>query len=275
MLQRLENRYVFIGNILLESALHIGGGESDGQITQSPVIKGGDGSPFIPGSSIKGAFRASVERIIDALGYRPCFLFAESDVCLTTNEAERKAFEDNRKDMREEEITEFLREKLCPSCLLFGSPFSSGRVRFTDAYLQERYVQTQVRDGVGIDRDSGIAVKSVKFDYEAVPAGVSFAFHLAVENLGDRELGMIAAGLQEMRSGYVPLGGLKTRGLGRCKLELSSVEILVVARQEGPDLQALKQYLKSGKGTVCEAQNIIEKMLNCWIDVLFEGDKEC
>ena len=273
MLHQLKNRYVITGRIVMETALHVGGGDGEGQITDSPALKGADGNPLIPGSSIKGAFRAAVERILSTLGYSPCFLFENNDVCLTTDEKKRRVFEKNRKAMNEQEIVSILQNSLCPACLLFGSPFSAGRVSFADAHLNDDWMQTEIRHGVGIDRDSGRSVDGVLFDYEVVPAGSSFAFSALAVNLNPLELGMLGAGLQEMRGGYIPLGGLKTRGLGKCTLEITSLEILDVLGSGDPDLEALRQYLKTRKGTVISNNEAIDGLLNDWIDSLLGGLK--
>ena len=60
---QLRGRYRITGDIVMDTALHIGG-HGTSTITDSPIIRNGDNQPFIPGSSLKGAFRAAVERIV-------------------------------------------------------------------------------------------------------------------------------------------------------------------------------------------------------------------
>jgi hypothetical protein len=81
----------------------------------------------------------------------------------------------------------------------------------------------EVRDGVGIDRDSGTAAEGVKFDYEVVPSLTVFRLYLTAENLESQHVALLGLGLLEMMNGAVPLGGKSTRGLGRCRLHLESV----------------------------------------------------
>ena len=106
---------------------------------------------------------------------------------------------------------------------MFGSTHLASAALFHDAPLTHLWrdlpeLPTQIRDGVGIDRDSERAVKGVKFDFEVVPAQTTFEFNLVLENPTDEALGLIALGLQEFRGGMVALGGIRSRGLGRCHL---------------------------------------------------------
>ena len=63
-------RYLFQADLTLKTGLHIGGGRATFSPSDSPVIRTPDGKPFIPGSSFKGAFRSTVEKlapVIDSL----------------------------------------------------------------------------------------------------------------------------------------------------------------------------------------------------------------
>src|ERR1051325_310264 len=66
-MMRLQSRYVFRGELVLQTALHIGGGDTTLGATDSPVLRRFDGQPFIPGSSLKGAFRSTVDKLAAAL----------------------------------------------------------------------------------------------------------------------------------------------------------------------------------------------------------------
>ena len=50
---QLRGRYRITGDIVMDTALHIGG-HGTSTITDSPIIRNGDNQPFIPGSSLKG-----------------------------------------------------------------------------------------------------------------------------------------------------------------------------------------------------------------------------
>ena len=71
--QNSQNRYElqkplhFRGNLVMETALHIGGGRATFSSSDSPVVLTPDQKPFIPGSSFKGALRSTVEKIVSDL----------------------------------------------------------------------------------------------------------------------------------------------------------------------------------------------------------------
>lgn len=94
---------------------------------------------------------------------------------------------------------------------------------------------------MGIDRDSERAVEQIKFDYEIVAAQTTFAFSMTLENPTERDLGLIALGLQEFMEGMIPLGGIRSRGLGCC--HLLDVQIAAVDFTQAGDLSG---YLQRG-----------------------------
>jgi len=144
--------------------------------------------------------------------------------------------------LTEDHLLTLLDEHLCSVCRVFGSPFYAAKARFDDLPVEAWFEVTEIRDGVGIDRDSERAVENIKFDFEVVPAGTTFKFGLTVENPTKQDLGLIAIGLREMQEGMVRLGGIRSRGLGRCRLELESVQ-----RLDFGDVNMLTAYLK-GEG---------------------------
>jgi CRISPR-associated protein Csm3 len=118
----------------------------------------------------------------------------------------------------------YLQHHLCDTCKLFGSTFFAAKVRVRDLAIDGYWTEmTEIRDGVGIDRDTETAVPKVKFDLEVVPSQTHFVFQTDAENLTVRELGLLCVGLQEFTTGMVPIGGRSTRGLGGCRLILDDV----------------------------------------------------
>ena len=84
MFEKFDNRIIISGVLENLPALHIGsayarGSESD---TDSPVIKDVDSKPIIPGSSFKGALRATVERIASGLGMKCCYITSKENSLL-------------------------------------------------------------------------------------------------------------------------------------------------------------------------------------------------
>jgi len=306
---RLKFRYRINADLVLDTALHLGGGRNPAKGTDSPILRDGFGRPYIPGSSLKGALRAAVERIVPNLKISACGLYApievqkgEADaetVCLTPlredhprREAYRlleeslgKKLEDLNQEARgkiksllggncrlsvNERVTEelllcVLDENLCEVCKAFGAPLISSTLYFHDASIKEEswIGLTQVRDGVGIDRDSGRAVDRIKYDYEIVPPQTIFNFSMTIETGEDRALGLAALVLHELQAGNVPLGGIRSRGLGRCHLEGKEecVEAL-----DFTNMDALKAYLTKDKVTKLSLDAFIKQHIEkLWI----------
>ena len=190
---RLQTRHRVQGKLVMETALHLGGGRNPAKGTDSPVIRDGFGRPFIPGSSIKGAVRAAVERIVPTLNISACGLYDRTADCLSAmpeNNPHRLAYSELQNSLGQkidtsnnlktaistlmtegekqqdglsasQEITEdvlllLLDRHLCQVCKAFGSPFLSSVIFFHDAPIdQVQWVGiTQVRDGVEIGRAS-------------------------------------------------------------------------------------------------------------------------
>jgi len=289
---QLRARYRITGRIVLDTALHIGGGRNPSAATDSPVVRDGTGRPFIPGSSIKGAFRAAVERLaLNLPNVKACGLTDATTGCLTAlppGEKRVKAYQelakrvgrkpseglweqvlqllgeaplDEKGRVTEGTLLTLLDRHLCDTCKVFGSPYLASVALFHDAPISEPWrslpeVPTQIRDGVGIDRDSERAREGIKFDFEVVPPQASFDFALTLENPSERDLGLIALGLQEFINGMIPLGGIRSRGLGRCHLEEVRVE-----KVDFSDPEALKAYLLERKLTPEPADEFIRRHL--------------
>jgi CRISPR/Cas system CSM-associated protein Csm3 (group 7 of RAMP superfamily) len=283
----LRSRYHVIGRLVMDTALHIGGGREASTITDSPVVRDVTGEPFIPGSSLKGAFRAAVERLVPLLGLRTCQLADSYADCLSTNRDLSEQYQvirgqlgrelrddnDTRQAIRalrqtidrlnpaspslaalgwpnwagqtisERHLLALLDVLLCETCKTFGSVHLVSAAFFHDLPVDGTWYDTfQIRDGVGIDRDSERAKEQIKFDFEVVPPQTAFTFGLTLENPSDRDLGLVAIGLQEFTQGMVPIGGIRSRGLGRCHLA-----DLKVAWVDFSDERARKDYLVTGK----------------------------
>jgi CRISPR/Cas system CSM-associated protein Csm3 (group 7 of RAMP superfamily) len=86
----------------------------------------------------------------------------------------------------------------------------------------EKDVAVELRDGVGIDRETRTAGTGVKFDLEVIPAGTSFAGKIRFKNPADYEIGLLAQALWMLNEGGLLLGGKSARGLGWVAVEVST-----------------------------------------------------
>ncbi len=237
MFEKLQSRYIFRGEIVLEKEFHIGSGKGDAR-TDALVVKDFSNRPYIPGSSLRGVLRSTIERIASSIGKNPCMLVNKG--CVTNSGELQEEFKKILKDKDKTDIESFLNDdsKICPVCRLFGSTVIASRIRVTDLYLKNDIKLTAVRHGVAINRDTETSQDKAKFDFETVPAQTRFDFEIIGENLDDNNLALLAIGIQEMVDGDFWLGGNTARGLGKCKL--AGLKIKYFNGSEG-----LRQYLVS------------------------------
>ena len=224
------------GTLVFDSAHRIGAERSLAvDAPDLPVLQTIDGRPYIPGSSFKGAWRSYTESILRTIQSQPgiadrnlaCLSIGKPATrpdpdpdegrCLTMDEARAYKDEYGRQSARLDEI---LRQESCWTCRIFGNNWLSSKVMIKDLMIDEAsFIRTEVRDGVGIDRDSARAADKFKYRFEAVPAGAQFQLEILVENASPAELGLVMLGLKSFERGDILLGGAKSRGLGWCHLQ--------------------------------------------------------
>jgi CRISPR-associated RAMP protein (TIGR02581 family) len=219
---RLESRLRLQGSLVARTALRIGGGGGDLDGADLPVIKDAAGRPFIPGASLKGALRSTVEALLRGVhgrdaGLWACDPLADEDgpfavrSCGYHEHGQRSAADP---------------ETHCAACRLFGSHVVASHVRFCDALLQDRSpirIPVEVRDGVSIDRDLRRVHSGRKYDFEVVSPGTAFALEIFVENPQPWLMGLLAMGFDQLAEGFTALGGFTSRGLGRVTFTWSSI----------------------------------------------------
>lgn len=259
--EKLESRYIFTGAILLTEAMHIGSGEGDERADS--LFTCSNGRYYIPGSSLRGALRSTVERIAYSLEKKTCLLFnaGSSSTCVTSNplliEVEKQAFERRKEEWNEEEVVRFLQQGgLCDTCKIFGSPYFASKVRITDLFPREilTHPKSAIRYGVGIDRDTETASEGALFEIEAIEKGCKFDFELIAENLyGKEEWGLLCIGLWEMmrrkeEGGTFYIGAKSAEGLGRCQLIIEKLSYFDNNINDSPC--DLRKYLDEGPACI-------------------------
>lgn len=238
------------GHLTFQSALRVGAARGGDLFSAAdlPVMKLEDGTPYIPGSSFKGGWRATTEALLRGLPGAEDHNLAcisvprdettpKPDVCLTTALVTRlkadaehpERWSDIVGPKRAPEIagcTDLdvaLRNLSCWTCRLFGAPWLAGKIRVKDLYLPPGWaplVEPNVRDGVAMDRDTGTAADKQKYTYEVVPQQTPFSVQILIQNATEAELGLAWLGLAAFEQGQIPLGGARSRGLGACALEI-------------------------------------------------------
>ncbi|RMF71102.1 MAG: CRISPR-associated RAMP protein [Acidobacteria bacterium] len=215
----LAERLVFEAEIVTETGLHVGSGSGGEAGSDSGVMRTADDRPLVPGSSLKGVFRTAAERIAHALGLRTCHL-EPGHGCAGGDPDLAKKIRERVEQGNGDQVEVQLAENLCDTCRLFGSSLAAGKLAFEDTVPAEGSFsgRVEVRDGVGLDRDSRTARSGIKYDFEVVPAGARFPLRIVAENLEPAEKSLVCAVLLDWTRGF-QLGGMTSRGLGRCRLE--------------------------------------------------------
>lgn len=232
----LRNRYMLTGQLVMQTAFHIGGGKGSLSNSDHPVVLTPEGQPFIPGSSFKGALRSTVEKLVSGLpaeaALYTCGLIELSDqererlknsiptLCSTQRQKEITTLRWQH-PIQEKEILDQARADLCSTCKLFGSPYVASRINVADLSLVNSQWASiiQRRDGVTIDRDSEKARDHLRYDFEVVPASTVFKLQITLENVTRQDLQLVSIGLSEFVHGFGSIGGKRSRGLGVCLLE--------------------------------------------------------
>lgn len=255
-----HSRLVICGTLTLRTGLRVGAGrDTEAQSgADVPVVKLADGSPYIPGSSFKGAWRAFTEALLRGIA-RPgqnlaCISVPRDettlhpDVCLTSalvtglknSASSPQAWSKIVGPKRAAEIEglklldEVIRQLSCRACRLFGAPWLASKVWVKDLSLSTDWrglVRPAVRDGVAIDRDKGTAADKQKYTYEVVPEETPFDLEIIVQNGDDTELGLAWLGLTAFQREMIPLGGARSRGLGWCELEINWEQTRLISRE--------------------------------------------
>lgn len=238
---------IIVGNLKTLTGLHIGTGDM-AETTDAPVYRNVNGDIVIPGTAIGGALRTLATRIAPHLGCKKCIALDEnpsSGVCD------------------------------CEVCDLFGSlnigkDFEEGKASklwIYDAVLRNE-TKTSIRDGVGIDRETGTSSRKLraKYDFEVVPKDSIFKLKIAIhDHLSKKEEELLSCVLAEWQEGRGYLGGNITRGMGNIKLEdvkvfslnLSNNETLMTFLKKDKEIEAAKEEIgwlerniNSAKGSI-------------------------
>ncbi len=197
-------RIYFIGTIKLKAPLHIGQGPAvpgtATHETDQPVLLDWDGRPFIPATALGGVMRSVAENLVAVLDQ-----FQSKEVsCLTG------VFGSPRGERGERQGK--------------GQNPQPSKLRIRHAKLKGDWRGwTEVRDGVGIDRQRGVAKYGVKFDYEVIPPGLEFDLLMELRDGEEQDKTLLALVLTALETLPLSVGAKGGSGLGALELSLEKV----------------------------------------------------
>lgn len=215
----LAARWVLTATLRLESAAHFGG--QDDSALDMPILRcARTGRPLLPGTSLGGALRAY---LLDRLaGFLTNEIQKENDDSFQpTAEADRVA-------------------------TLFGAVRGLDIERHTQSpliifdalgTLPAASAFTEVRDGVLIESDTGIAADQKKFDFEVLPPGTTFNVRFDVLVSADHDetelLSLLCASLEGLDNGDIRIGLRRSRGLGEVACQNWTAKRYALSTPEG------------------------------------------
>ncbi len=228
MIQRIKIDLTF--QVILKTPAAVGSGFRRGQI-QRTVVRGLDGLPYIPASTLKGRCRDAAVRLANTLGLRVCDDPDPENMCWS-----------KLTDVQDKQ------ESLCVICRTFGSPGISSLSGYTgliwrDAKLCDEQGKPVKVKGNGISEDEtspdafyysrtnvslsrmrGVALEKRLFTSENTLENLRFRARIRgwlttapTEQEFPSELILLMSSLKLLNF----LGGGKSRGLGNCEIVFS------------------------------------------------------
>ena len=213
---QLTNIHILEATLILETGLHIGGGDSeihiggiDNEVIKHPV----SGEPYIPGSSLKGKIRSLLEWKSGAVQEAP----------LGKTEYDRAQ---NEQQQAVKAILQLFGISGDTQNEDFQKEIGHTRVSFWDCPLNKDYADRLREDNLPLteakseNRINRIAGTADPRQTERVPAGAQFDFKLTVKQFdGDDEAlsDTLLQGLKLLE--WDSLGGSGSRGYGKVKLQ--------------------------------------------------------
>ncbi|MCW2279307.1 RAMP superfamily CRISPR-associated protein [Heliophilum fasciatum] len=275
---KLQNRLVFSIELKLKTPLHIGGNDDGVSPTDMPILRlpEPDGRPYIPGSSLKGMLRSASERLYHLIEdtiqdpmaltvgengqYTTSLCYLENGDCSVgkgpqdkTRNAEIIKNTLMNKSLSEKEKYKIIYRLVCPSCRTYGAGSMASKVRVHHVVLDDN---TQVRDGIRIDRETGAVAPQAKFDYEYVEAGQTITLRIEGENMDQENEAILALALLQLKNNMLRLGGLQARGLGELQYVSGVVKRINYNHQNRKEL--LEMLLLDHDGLQATSQTDME-----------------
>ncbi len=182
-----------------------------------------DRTVYIPGSSLKGVLRSTVEATLRTQD--PTW------ACDPLDHKKSCGQHDDR-----EHTTAETHQRQCLACRTFGSLAIKGRAAPRDLFPWPTHLtevaeyrdnilkanQIEQRHGVAINRISG-AVQHGPFELEGVPPGARFYGEIALENYQVWQLGLVLSAFDELNDGFAQMGSAKSRGMGAVAAKVTGI----------------------------------------------------
>ncbi|MHA1360293.1 MAG: type III CRISPR-associated RAMP protein Csx7 [Candidatus Helarchaeota archaeon] len=251
----LSNRLIVKGELITKSPLRIGGSreESPYQIADMGVIRifhNGNLVPYIPGSSIKGVLRSTVEKIYKTLELKYiCEITNPKNSCGGRFRSQLNKAMNNRDN---EKLRSIIEENFCDVCKIFGTSGYRSNILINDAYpISNNSFKIEKRTGIGIDRIQGFVSRKALYTTEYLTPNSKFHFSMMMENLPLRLIRWVFLAIAFLNQQRSFIGSFSTKGFGRIELVFHEIGYNQF-QKDAPELQlpqiankSLQDYTRS------------------------------
>ncbi len=204
----LQNQIINIKlTAIIDTALCVGAGGSDGSLADKPIIRNAQGQLLIPASQLKGRLRHECEKIARGLGWE-IFASPKSQTLCPTEEQVSEKFKSRYQ-------IDGYRGYHCLISKIFGNPILPSRIVVDDLIcdIERENLPDVIRPGLTINRRRLTAEENKLFFLETSPANNQLEFTGEIHLLPEcppYAKALILAALRHIHA----LGGSKSAGLG-------------------------------------------------------------
>ncbi|BBG23167.1 hypothetical protein IC006_0451 [Sulfuracidifex tepidarius] len=216
----LVREAVISGEVVNETPLRIGVGRDNLDLLSTAnqallrVRMGEDRVPVIPGSSWKGVFRSTGERLMRGRGVSVCTGLTKQ-TCVDKIEDELESL---LKRGNYDDAVRLVWEGTCINCKVFGAPHVRASVSFFDSYPKTpTSYEIGTRPMIAINRETGSVSERALVTMDYVEPGSVFTFRINMMNPTNYVIGYIISIIREIDQGLTQVGGNKSRGFGVMK----------------------------------------------------------
>jgi CRISPR/Cas system CSM-associated protein Csm3 (group 7 of RAMP superfamily) len=195
---------------IINTALCVGAGGSDGSLADKPIIRNAQGQLLIPASQLKGRLRHECEKLARGLGWE-IFESPKAETLCPTEAQVSRQFQSRYQ-------VDGYRGYHCLISQIFGNPILPSRIVVDDliCHIEREDLPQVIRPGVTINRRRLTAEENKLFFLETSPANNQLEFTGAIHLLPEcpaSAKALILAGLRHIHA----FGGSKSVGLGWLK----------------------------------------------------------
>ncbi len=206
--RRIAARWVVCGELVLESACHLGNGDEGSHVDLPLLLDRAQGLPLLPGTSLAGALRSyACDRLHGYCVHEGDEGDQHESASVSRLFGGRRGDEDGGQ-----------------SPLIVFDSLAEGAV-------------VEIRDGVALDAARGTAAEHLKYDQEVLPAGTRFPVRLELvvtdPSREAEDLDLLALALSGFQDGDIPIGARRTRGFGACRISCWQIKRFDLSNREG------------------------------------------